>query len=126
MTSLIQFSENDGLTEGDILYLMNEEDSNHSGFLDLDVLKKRLDNHINDGSLRLALRSKIKAIVEETLVEDTDAIKTKRGKLKKEDINKPESFEHINMDLACAIYLKQGESVDTFFGKYGSNMKVTK
>ena len=41
-------------------------------------------------------------------------------------VTKPESFEHINMDLACAIYLKQGESVDTFFGKYGSNMKVTK
>ena len=65
MTSLIQFSENDGLTEGDILYLMNEEDSQHRGFLDLNLLKQRIDNHINESQLRLQLVSKIKDIVEE-------------------------------------------------------------
>jgi len=65
MTSLIQFSENDGLTEGDILYLMNEEDSQHRGFLDLNLLKQRIDNHINEAQLRLQLVSKIKDIVEE-------------------------------------------------------------
>lgn len=65
MTSLIQFSENDGLTEGDILYLMNEEDSQHSGFLDLNLLKQRIDNHINEAQFRLQLVSKLKDIVEE-------------------------------------------------------------
>ena len=121
MTSLIQFSENDGLTEGDILYLMNEEDSQHSGFLDLNLLKQRIDNHINEAQFRLQLVSKLKDIVEEQVVDDTDTIATKRGKLKKENVTKPSCFDSVTMDLACAIFLKQGESVGTFFVKYGTN-----
>jgi hypothetical protein len=126
MTSLIQFSENDGLTEADILYLMNEEDSQHSGFLDLNILKQRLDNHINESQLRLQLVSKIKEIVEEAVVDDTDTIATKRGKLKKSDVSKPSCFDFVTMDLACAIFLKRGESVDTYFAKYGTNNQLSK
>ena len=44
---------------------MNEEDSQHRGFLDLNLLKQRIDNHINEAQLRLQLVSKIKDIVEE-------------------------------------------------------------
>lgn len=105
---------------------MNEEDSQHNGFLDLNLLKQRIDNHINEAHLRLQLVSKIKEIVEEQVVDDTDTIATKRGKLKKENINKPSSFDNVTMDLACAIFLKQGEGVDTFFAKYGTNHQLSK
>ena len=54
-------------------------------------------------------------------MDDTDTIATKRGKLKKENVTKPSCFDNVTMDLACAIFLKQGESVDTFFAKYGTN-----
>ena len=74
----------------------------------------------------MALYSKIKDIVEEVVVEDTDTVVTKRGKFKKEDVSKPSCFDNVTMDLACAIFLEQGEGVDSYFGKKGTNNQLNK
>lgn len=54
------------------MFLMHEEDRYNKGFLDLNLLKQRIDQHINEAYLRIALQSKLKEIVEENVVEDTE------------------------------------------------------
>jgi hypothetical protein len=47
-------------------------------------------------------------MVEEQLVEDTTRKTKKRGKVKVEDLSKPDHFEDMTIDLACAVYMKEG------------------
>lgn len=61
-------------------------------------------------------------MVEEALVEDIGVNESKKGQqMKKVDIVKPEGFEQITLDLACAMYLKHGEDLQSYFNKHSQN-----
>lgn len=89
-----------GLKEGDIIDFMNDLDQRNSGYIDLQMIKQRLDSGIHDQRCRITLKSKVKEVCNENIVEQGEQ---KHVILPQKDVEKPRTFFKTAFDICCGL-----------------------
>lgn len=129
--SIPALRDNDaGLKEGDVMDLMNELDPENTQSIELRRIKECLDPYILDSRCWITLKSKVKDICDEVIVERGE---TKQPGLRPQDIEKPRSLFIIVFDIFCGLYLRRRQPEQFFMdfstehgGAYGGSRSARK
>jgi hypothetical protein len=90
-----------GIKEGDVIDLMNFYDSDNTRYIDLNFVKERLDNHIQNIQCKIKLVSIVKDICEEDIIDkdEEDGDNTGRGIIRKRKVEFPQELFDVALDF---------------------------
>ena len=108
-----EFTEDNGLKEGDVMDLLNEYDDRMSGYVALQDIRDRLDPNIKSHKCKIVLRSRVKERLDETIVDKP--AKQRAGRGPQREIRAPKILDSVALDICCGLHVRQ-ERVETFFG----------
>jgi len=89
-----------GLKEGDIVDLIKSLDNTSNPYLVLDDIKNMLDGFISDPKCRIVLKSKVKEIINEKIVESEE--KAEKAQVV-EGPREPECYNIVMLDFFCGL-----------------------
>lgn len=108
-----------GLKEGDTMDLMKEYDRANSKFIELDLIKSRLDQCIKDPRCIIVLTSTVKDVCNENVV-DVEEPASRKGIMKIREVEAPAELKPLALDYFCALYHKRMDTLE-YLGDFARN-----